>query len=70
MIATLLILCLLSSPWLVAQAPPATEIRWHLPGRFGEAKADAVKRQRILLIKGISFGVDEAGALRATRGRW
>lgn len=47
-----------------------TNIRWVLPGDFSTAVARAVAEQRMLLIKGISFGVDEAGATCATKGKW
>jgi hypothetical protein len=45
-------------------------IGWVLPGRFPAALARARAERRILLIKGISFGVDEAGATCATKGVW
>ncbi|HZN38421.1 MAG TPA: hypothetical protein VFD82_06435 [Planctomycetota bacterium] len=47
-----------------------TAIQWVLPGDFAQALARAQKEQRILLIKGISFGVDDAGAKCATKGVW
>jgi hypothetical protein len=47
-----------------------TAIAWVLPGNFPQALARAQKDQRILLIKGISFGVDDAGAKCATKGVW
>jgi hypothetical protein len=47
-----------------------TAIAWVLPGDFPQALARAQKEQRILLIKGISFGVDDAGAKCATKGVW
>lgn len=57
----------------VAQGNPACvtdNIDWVLPGHF----ADAVKRgkaeQRLILIKGVSFGIDVAGAACATKGKW
>lgn len=54
---------------------PATDrndgaIRWHLPDQFDAAVARAKKEKRILLIKGVSFGIDEAGAKCATKGKW
>ncbi len=45
-------------------------IRWHLPGSFDHARARARDEGRLLLIKGISFGIDEVGATCATKGKW
>lgn len=45
-------------------------IRWTLPGHFDEALARAKKENRLIIIKGIAFGVDEAGAKCATKGDW
>lgn len=45
-------------------------IDWVLPGNFPTAVARAQQDQRILVIKGISFGVDSAGAACATKGVW
>ena len=45
-------------------------IKWQVPGTFGEALARAKKEKRILLIKGIAFGIDEEGAKDATCGTW
>lgn len=58
-----------------AAADPAactdrSAIRWHLPGDFESARKAADKEQRLLLIKGIAFGVDEVGAKDATKGCW
>ena len=47
-----------------------TAIQWVLPGDFEQALARAQKEQRILVIKGISFGVDDEGAKCATKGVW
>lgn len=47
-----------------------TNIEWVLPGDFGDALARAKAEKRLLLIKGISFGVDVEGAGCATKGRW
>ena len=47
-----------------------TSIQWVLPGDFAQALARAKQEQRILVIKGISFGVDDAGAKCATKGVW
>ena len=45
-------------------------IWWTLPGHFKEALARAKKENRLIIIKGIAFGVDEAGAKCATKGEW
>lgn len=45
-------------------------IRWFLPGQFEQAQRRAKEGKRLLIIKGISFGVDEAGAKCATKGKW
>jgi hypothetical protein len=45
-------------------------IEWHIPGDFKKALKKSVETQRLLIIKGISFGVDEAGAKCATKGDW
>ena len=55
-----------SGPAARAQAA----IRWFLPARFDEALAAARAQKRILVIKGVSFGIDEAGARCATAGLW
>ncbi len=59
---------------LAAQDRPAacdrTAIDWVLPGEFDQAIARTRQEQRILVIKGISFGVDTAGARCATKGVW
>lgn len=66
-------LCLATA--LAAQEPtPApcdrTAITWVLPGDFEAGLARARKEQRIIVIKGISFGVDTEGARCATKGVW
>src|SRR5262249_9054104 len=38
-----------------------TAIDWVLPGQFEQARARAAKENRILMIKGISFGIDAEG---------
>jgi hypothetical protein len=53
-----------------AACTDTTAIRWFLPGEFAAARKEAEKSKRILLIKGIAFGVDEAGAASATKGCW
>jgi hypothetical protein len=45
-------------------------IRWHFPHEFEEARARSRGESRILLVKGVSFGIDEEGATCATKGRW
>ena len=45
-------------------------IRWFIPGQFQDARDRARKEKRLLIIKGISFGVDTAGAKCATKGKW
>ena len=47
-----------------------TNNEWVLPGDFATARERAEQEQRLLLIKGISFGVDDAGAKCATKGKW
>jgi hypothetical protein len=63
---------LLAGP--VAAADPTacdtTAIKWHLPDEFATARKAAGQEKRILMIKGIAFGVDEAGARCATKGCW
>ena len=45
-------------------------INWFKPGEFEAARRLAKKDKRLLVIKGISFGVDDAGAQCATKGMW
>lgn len=55
------------------EAPPcqdATAIAWFLPGQFTDAVNQARKEHRLLMVKGISFGVDAVGAKCATQGNW
>lgn len=52
------------------KATDTAAIEWILPGDFDQARARAVRDQRIIVIKGISFGVDNVGATCATKGRW
>ena len=53
-------------------APPCdrSAIRWTLPGKFADARARATAEKRLLILKGIAFGVDELGATCATKGNW
>ena len=68
---TILFTALLSAP-VSADGPGCdpSAIRWHYPHQFEEARARAAKEKRILLIKGVSFGIDDIGATCATKGRW
>jgi hypothetical protein len=45
-------------------------IRWLFPHEFEAARARSRDENRILLIKGVSFGIDTVGATCATKGRW
>ena len=47
-----------------------TAIQWFKPGEFAAARKLAKKSKRLLVIKGISFGVDDVGAKCATKGKW
>lgn len=59
------------SPAANAQSACVTDnIDWVLPGHFDEAVARSKTEQRLLLIKGVSFGIDVAGAACATKGKW
>lgn len=58
---------------LKAEAPVYSDtsaIQWVLPADFDEALARARSQNRLLLIKGVSFGIDAAGASCATAGTW
>ena len=62
---------------LTALTPPAdptcadtASIRWHTPGKFEQARKAAAAQNRLLMVKGIAFGVDAAGAESATKGCW
>jgi len=65
-------------PWLLpllsgqdgGAACDRSAIEWVLPGEFPRALERAQTEQRILVVKGISFGVDVAGAKCATKGVW
>ena len=46
------------------------DINWVLPGEFGEARTRSQKENRLLMIKGIAFGIDEVGARNAKKGCW
>lgn len=45
-------------------------INWVLPGHFADALKQANEQQRLIMIKGIAFGIDDAGATCATKGCW
>jgi hypothetical protein len=47
-----------------------TNIRWVLPASFATALERAKEEHRLLLIKGVSFNIDDAGATCATKGTW
>lgn len=53
-----------------AERRATAAIEWKLPHQFDEALAEAKKTNRLLLIKGVSFGIDDAGAKCATKGKW
>jgi hypothetical protein len=78
-VSALLVSTVLSSSAavFVAQEPAGSgvacdraAIAWVLPGDFPRALELARSGRRILVVKGISFGVDEAGAKCATKGFW
>jgi hypothetical protein len=68
---TLFVLCLLTASGS-ADGPgyDATNIHWVLPKDFATALERAKEEHRLLLIKGVSFNIDEAGATCATKGTW
>lgn len=45
-------------------------IEWVLPGEFDHALKFAEQKQRLIMIKGIAFGIDHVGAKNATKGCW
>lgn len=45
-------------------------IKWILPGHFDDALKQANAQHRIIMIKGVAFGIDDAGATCATKGCW
>lgn len=51
-------------------AADTSAIEWVLPADFDAALERAKVENRLLLIKGVSFGIDEAGASCATAGTW
>lgn len=46
------------------------KINWVFPGHFDRAYEQAEKKNRLLLIKGLGFGLDDLGATCATKGCW
>ena len=67
----MLTVCLLSGPVLAGEVDcDRSAIRWELPDAFETARKRAADGNRILLIKGVSFGIDDVGATCATKGRW
>jgi hypothetical protein len=72
MLRSMLLLALFAAPTLAGD-PPASDtsaIRWELPDAFSQARKRAADENRILLIKGVSFGIDKVGATCATKGMW
>jgi hypothetical protein len=63
---TVLALAVLAGATLADEA----SIRWHVPHEFDAARERARTESRILVIKGVSFGIDEEGAVCATKGKW
>ena len=52
------------------RARAEAQIAWKLPHQFDEALAEARAKRRLLIIKGVSFGIDAKGAACATAGKW
>ncbi len=50
--------------------PENENIQWVLPGDFEDALERAKAENRIILIKGLGFGLDELGSKCATKGCW
>jgi hypothetical protein len=75
-LAAVTITSLALAPAGLAQGQPtpaacdSTNIEWVLPGHFDDAVARAKRTHRLLLVKGVSFGIDAAGATCATKGKW
>lgn len=53
---------------LACQDP--TAIQWFTPGSFEKAQKAAQTQKRLMMIKGIAFGVDAEGAKNAIKGCW
>ncbi|MDB4778025.1 hypothetical protein OAG68_01050 [bacterium] len=45
-------------------------IDWVIPGEFKDALDRSRQQERILLVRGLGFGLDELGATCATKGCW
>ena len=45
-------------------------IDWFSPGEFAKARKKAAATGRLILVKGISFGIDARGAADARCGSW
>lgn len=45
-------------------------IQWFVPGKFEDAMEKSRQQERILLMRGLGFGLDEEGASCATKGCW
>ena len=73
---TLLVLaatCVLPGTAFGKDAPECgdtTVVDFFLPGSFKDAQKKAKKTNRCLLIKGVAFGMDQAGATCAIKGHW
>ena len=67
-------LCVLlwTGPALAGDDAPCDKsaIRWEFPHAFEAARKRAADEHRILLVKGVSFGIDDVGARCATKGKW
>ena len=66
-LASLLPISLQEAP---VPAADTSAVEWVLPADFDAALKRAKVENRLLLINGISFGIDEAGASCATAGTW
>ncbi len=73
-LSSIIILQSLAIPGRGQDRPPfgcdTSAIKWVLPGDFGKAVQRAKKENRLIVIKGVSFGIDVAGAKCATKGKW
>lgn len=54
----------------MASCADTNNIQWYTPDRFTQAREAAGKQKRLLMIKGIAFGIDAVGAKCATKGCW
>lgn len=60
---------LLAAAVFCLQGDPS-KIEWTTPGHFKKAFERCGQEGRLLVLKGISFGVDAEGAVCATKGDW